>query len=122
MVCMPRQLKRPGGELGLLTRGSHWRVLGPAARIVESLSHAMRLFAPRSTVPIASRASAGTASPARVWYPSSHRSEKTPVKIRVVLRTMLAAAALSSGGCVREPEGQFSPSARVAKLEPKFRE
>jgi len=35
---------------------------------------------------------------------------------------MLAAAALSSGGCVREPEGQFSPSARVAKLEPKFRE
>ena len=43
------------------------------------------------------------------------------MKVRVVIGTVLTAAALAASGCVREPEGQFVPNARVTKLAPKFR-
>ena len=41
------------------------------------------------------------------------------MNVRVVIGAVLTAVAVS--GCVREPEGQFVASARVAKLDPKFR-
>lgn len=41
------------------------------------------------------------------------------MKVRVVIGAVLTAVAVS--GCVREPEGQFVASARVTKLDPKFR-
>lgn len=42
------------------------------------------------------------------------------MNVRIVIGAALAAVA-AAAGCVREPEGQFVASARVEKLEPKFR-
>jgi mono/diheme cytochrome c family protein len=44
------------------------------------------------------------------------------VKLRVVIGIALAHAAVAVTGCVREPEGQFVPSAQVGKLSSKFQD
>jgi mono/diheme cytochrome c family protein len=43
------------------------------------------------------------------------------VKLRVVIRSLLSAVVtVAGGGCVRQPEGQFTLNERVKKLAPKF--